>query len=153
MWRFLRHTTRLLRHQGYYIKAYQGYYVTVTLTNHRPFQNRPTLDAKKMHFCSWESRESRIFGISAISGLINQSENYSQLACKTRHGASTINKFWYRSCYIDVILFQLKGLSHVYLLVKMDHPQSSADAAQHITNSLASHPKVSWWPRTLQWPR
>ena len=32
--------------QGYYIKVYQGYYVTVTLTNHRPFQNRPTLDAK-----------------------------------------------------------------------------------------------------------
>ena len=45
--------------QGYYvIKVYQGFYVTVTLTNHRPFQNRPTLDAKKMHFLligeSWE---------------------------------------------------------------------------------------------------
>ena len=58
-------TTRLLRHQGYYkqgyyIKVYQGYYVTVTLTNHRMFPNRPTLDAKKMHFCSSESRESRI---------------------------------------------------------------------------------------------
>ena len=33
--------------QGYYMKVYQGYYVTVRLTNHRPFQNRPTLDAKK----------------------------------------------------------------------------------------------------------
>ena len=45
----------LLRHQGdykqgYYIKVYQGYYVTMTLTNHRPFQNRPTLDAKKCIF-------------------------------------------------------------------------------------------------------
>ena len=34
-------SSRLL--QGYCIKVYQGYYVTVTLTNHRPFQNRPTL--------------------------------------------------------------------------------------------------------------
>ena len=41
--------------QGYNRDVYQGYYVTVTLTNHRPFQNRPTLDAKKMHFCSSES--------------------------------------------------------------------------------------------------
>ena len=45
----------LLRHQGYYkqgyyIKVYQGYYVTMTLTNHRTFQNRPTLDAKKNAF-------------------------------------------------------------------------------------------------------
>ena len=52
---FLRHATRLLRHQGYYkqgyyIKVYQGYYVTMTLTNHRTFQNRPTLDAKKCIF-------------------------------------------------------------------------------------------------------
>ena len=61
-------SSRLL--QGYYIKVYQGYYVTVTLTNHRPFQNRPTLDAKKMHFCSSESRESRIFGISALKTII-----------------------------------------------------------------------------------
>ena len=36
--------------QGYYIKVYQGYYVTMTLTNHRTFQNRPTLDAKKYIF-------------------------------------------------------------------------------------------------------
>ena len=75
MWRFLRHTTGLLRHQGhykqgYYIKVYQGYYVTVTLANHRPFQNRPTLDAKKMHFCSSESRESRIIGISALKTIV-----------------------------------------------------------------------------------
>ena len=61
-------SSRLL--QGYYIKVYQGYYVTVTLTNHRPFQNRPTLDAKKMHFCSSESRESRIFGISALKTIV-----------------------------------------------------------------------------------
>ena len=75
MWRFLRHTTRLLRHQGHYkqghyIKVYQGYYVTMTLTNHRLFQNRPTLDAKKMHFRSSESRESRTFGISALKTII-----------------------------------------------------------------------------------
>ena len=75
MWRFLRHPTRLLRHQGhckqgYYIKVYQGYYVKVTLTNHRTFQNRPTLDAKKMHFCSSESRESRIFWISALKTIV-----------------------------------------------------------------------------------
>ena len=74
MWRFLRHTTRLLRHQGYYkqgyyIKMYQGYYVTMTLTNHRTFQNQPALDAK-MHFCSSESRESRIFGISALKSIV-----------------------------------------------------------------------------------
>ena len=49
---------------------YQGYYVTMTLTNHRAFQNRPTLDAKKMHFCSSESRESRIFGISALKTIV-----------------------------------------------------------------------------------
>ena len=36
--------------QGYYIKVYQGYYVTMTLTNHRTFQNRSTLDAKKCTF-------------------------------------------------------------------------------------------------------
>ena len=42
-----------------------------------------------------------------------------------------------------VVLFQLKGLSHVYRLVKTDHPESSADAADHITDSLAAHPKVS----------
>ena len=36
--------------QGYYIKVYQGYYVTARLTNHRPFQNRPTLDAKTCIF-------------------------------------------------------------------------------------------------------
>ena len=71
----LRHATRLLRHQGYYkqgycIKVYQGYYVTMTLTNHRTFQNWPTLDAKKMHFCSSESRESRIFGISAMKTIV-----------------------------------------------------------------------------------
>ena len=41
-------SSRLL--QDYYIKIYQDYYVTVTLTNHRPFQNRPTLDAKKCIF-------------------------------------------------------------------------------------------------------
>ena len=75
MWLFLRHTTRLLRHQGYYkqgyyIKVYQSYYVTVTLTNHRPFQNRPTLDTKKMHFCSSESRESMIFGVSALKTIV-----------------------------------------------------------------------------------
>ena len=40
-------SSRLL--QGYYIKVYQGYYVTVRLTYHRPFQNRPTLDAKKQN--------------------------------------------------------------------------------------------------------
>ena len=56
--------------QGYYIKVYQGYYVTMTLTNHRTFQNPPTLDAKKMHFCSSESRESRIFGISALKTIV-----------------------------------------------------------------------------------
>ena len=56
--------------QGYYIKVYQGYYVTMTLTNHRTFQNRPTLDAKKMHFCSSESRESRIFGISPLKTIV-----------------------------------------------------------------------------------
>ena len=41
-------SSRLLQHKvitSSYIK------VTVTLTNHRPFQNRPTLDAKKMNFC------------------------------------------------------------------------------------------------------
>ena len=52
------------------MKVYQGYYVTVTLTNHRPFQNRPTLDAKKVHFCSSESRESRIFEISALKTIV-----------------------------------------------------------------------------------
>ena len=72
---FYAHHARLLRHQGhykqgYYIKVYQGYYVTMTLTNHRPFQNRPTLDTKKMHFCSSESRESRIFGISALKTIV-----------------------------------------------------------------------------------
>ena len=56
--------------QGYYIKVYRGYYVTVTLTNHRPFQNRPTLDAKKVHLCSSERRESRIFGISALKTIV-----------------------------------------------------------------------------------
>ena len=56
--------------QGYYIKVYQGCYVTMTLTNHRPFQNRPTLDAKKMHFCSSESRDSRIFGIGALKTIV-----------------------------------------------------------------------------------
>ena len=58
--------------QGYYIKVYQGYYVTVTLTNRRPFQNRPTLDAKKMHFCSSESRVSKIFGISALKIIVSK---------------------------------------------------------------------------------
>ena len=33
--------------QGCYIKVYQGYYVTVMLTNHIPFQNWPTLEKKK----------------------------------------------------------------------------------------------------------
>ena len=33
-----------------YIKVYQGYYVTMTLTNHRTVQNPPTLDAKKCIF-------------------------------------------------------------------------------------------------------
>ena len=61
-------SSRLL--QGYYIKVYQGYYVTMTLTNHRPFQNRPTLDTKKRHFCSSESHESRIFGISALKAIV-----------------------------------------------------------------------------------
>ena len=56
--------TRLL-HQGV-----SRLYVTMTLTNHRTFQNRPTLDAKKMHFCSSESRESRIFGISALKTIV-----------------------------------------------------------------------------------
>ena len=41
-------SSRLL--QGYCIKVYQSYYVTVTLTNHRPFQNRPALVAKKCIF-------------------------------------------------------------------------------------------------------
>ena len=67
-------SSRLL--QGYYIKVYQGYYVT---TNHIPFQNRPTLDAKKMHFCSSESRESRIFEISALKTIVlkNKMELFS----------------------------------------------------------------------------
>ena len=57
------------------LRPYQAYTkrhpcVTVTLTNHRPFQNRPTLDAKKMHFCSSESRESRIFEISALKTIV-----------------------------------------------------------------------------------
>ena len=47
----------------------------MTLTNHRPFQNRSTLDAKKMHFCSSGSRESRIFGISALKTI--ESETFS----------------------------------------------------------------------------
>ena len=78
---FLRHTTRLLRHQGhykqgYYIKVYQGYYVTMTLTNHRPLQNRPTLDAKKMYFCSSESRlrnKTKLFSTCnwSIDGQLN----------------------------------------------------------------------------------
>ena len=41
-----------------YTKVIHNVNVTMTLTNHRPFQNRPTLDAKKMHFCSSESHES-----------------------------------------------------------------------------------------------
>ena len=41
--------------KGYYIKVYQGYYVTVMLTNHRPFQNRPTLDAKNAFMLVGES--------------------------------------------------------------------------------------------------
>ena len=62
--------------QGYYVikvitwLLHQGYYVTVTLTNHGPFQNQPTLDTKKMHFCSSESRESRMFGISALKTIV-----------------------------------------------------------------------------------
>ncbi|XP_043214321.1 neuroendocrine convertase 1-like isoform X2 [Amphibalanus amphitrite] len=35
----------------------------------------------------------------------------------------------------------LKGLRHVYRLVKTDHPESSAEAADHITNALSAHPK------------
>ena len=42
----------------------------MTLTNHRPFQNRPTLDAKKMYFCSSESHERRMFGISALKTIV-----------------------------------------------------------------------------------
>ena len=60
---FTSHHKVILRHQGhykqgYYIKVYQGYYVTMTLANYRTFQNRPTLDAKKNAFLiigeSWE---------------------------------------------------------------------------------------------------
>ena len=74
MWRFLRHTTRLLRHQGYY-KAITSRYIKVITSRWRwtitdCFQNRPTLDAKKMHFCSSESRESRIFEISALKTIV-----------------------------------------------------------------------------------
>ena len=72
-------SSRLL--QGYYIKVCQGYYVTVTLTNHRPFQNQPTLDAKKMHFCSSESRESRIFGISALKTIVLRNKTKLFLTC------------------------------------------------------------------------
>ena len=76
MWRFLRHTTRLLHHQGhykqgYYIKVYQGYYVTMTLTNHRTFQNPPTLDAKKCIFA--HRRVVRVgcsFVISALKTIV-----------------------------------------------------------------------------------
>ena len=53
----------------------------MTLTNHRTFQNRPTLDAKKMHFCSSESRESRIFGNSALKTIVlkNKTKLFSDL--------------------------------------------------------------------------
>ena len=51
---------------GYYIKVYQGYYVTMTLTNHRPFQNRPTLDAKK---CIFAHRRVVRVGYSESSAL------------------------------------------------------------------------------------
>ena len=99
MWRFLRHTTRLLRHQGYYkqgyyIKVYQGYYVTMTLTNHRTFQNRPSLDAKKMHFCSSESRESRIFGISALKTIVLKNKTKLFSTCNWSIVICHSLKFW-----------------------------------------------------------
>ena len=31
----------------------------------------------------------------------------------------------------------------MYLFVKTDHPESSAEAADYVTDSLAAHPKVS----------
>ena len=110
MWRFLRHTTRLLRHQGhykqgYYIKVYQGYYVTMTLNNHGPFQNRPTLDAKKkMHFCSSESRESRIFGISALKTIVLR--NKTKLFFRIATGQLTSCTSWEFIIFWKPIIFQ-----------------------------------------------
>ncbi|XP_037079271.1 neuroendocrine convertase 1-like [Pollicipes pollicipes] len=38
----------------------------------------------------------------------------------------------------------VKGLEHVHLLVKSEHPAASRLAAEHITRRLADHPKVVW---------
>ena len=73
----------------------------MTLTNHRPFQNRPTLDAKNTgtleHFCSSESHESRIFGISALKTIVLKNKtklffdlqlvNYAVLTSSRRYDA------------------------------------------------------------------
>ena len=85
MWRFLRHTTRLLRHQGYYKVITSTYIKVITSRWHWPITDRFKVGRlkmrKKMHFCLSESRESRIFGISALKTIVLKNKTYLFSTC------------------------------------------------------------------------